>query len=182
VLPMLRIDRARRWRLGSHGHAGRADRGGGEREPGRSVGSARVYADDAGAADLSELRPMLLGRQPVLAALHLMPRTVPRAERAGRGGHDPVPVPQMSCSMRREEPAGDPEPGPSRASTGGHEPLSLGSHGQSRRPGRCPATTSFGSRGLALHDPSHPLSRAIGSWSTHFVVGPVRVRRHGLSS
>ena len=62
-------------------------------------------------------------------------------------------------SDRRDD---DPD-GPSRASTGGHEPLSLGPHGQSRRLGCRPAPTRCVSRGLELHDPSHPVGKAIGS-------------------
>src|SRR4029450_1200070 len=56
----------------------------------------------------------------------------------------------------------DPD-GPPRARPAGPDPVSLGSHGQSRRAERRPAAPRFVSRRLELHDPSHAFGKAIGS-------------------
>src|SRR5438034_5391828 len=60
--------------------------------------------------------------------------------------------------------------GPARAGAAGHDPLSLGPQGQSRRPGGGSPATRCVSRGLELYDPAHPGRKTIGS-------GPLISRR-----
>ena len=53
--------------------------------------------------------------------------------------------------------------GPPRAGAPGHDPLSRGPQGQSRRPEGRPSATRCVSWGLELHNPSHPIGKTIGS-------------------